>query len=322
MNKSSAIKAHSSIFSGEDCFLPLSHGIALMVVDILIALFGTFGNFLVCIAILTNPRLRRGSNIPLLSLAIADLIVTMTCEPLVVAIVGKRTLQHECTPVLERAYSLTANLSCSSSLMHLVAISTDRVLAVIIPLRHRRIMMNYGLKIMLTVVWIVAFAYAAIRHLFPDKTHYLTVVMFACGYSIKSVCYSFILLTLVRVRKRNSHLRAQSSVDINFKIERRIAGTLAIVIIMFSITWFPLIIVFYTTGKPLVKMYGPAFMWIRSLALSNSAMNFVIYNARTREFRDAYIAISRKMFSCRLITRFSSIFVFRSDSGPTHESQL
>ena len=55
---------------------------------------------------------------------------------------------------------------------------------------------------------------------------------------------------------------------------------------------------FFITGKSLVEKYGPAYMWIRPLALSNSAMNFVIYSARIRDFRDAYISISRKMFGC------------------------
>ena len=113
------------------------------------------------------------------------------------------------------------------------------------------------------------------------------------------VCYLLILLTLVRERKRKGRLRAQSSIDVNLKVERRVALTLAIVIIsLFSVSWFPLVDVFFITGKSLVEKYGPAYMWIRPLALSNSAMNFVIYSARIRDFRDAYISISRKMFGC------------------------
>ena len=53
--------------------------------------------------------------------------------------------------------------------MHLVAISTDRLLAVTFPLRHGRIMKNYGLKIMLATMWVVAFAFATVRQLLPKK---------------------------------------------------------------------------------------------------------------------------------------------------------
>ena len=45
--------------------------------------------------------------------------------------------------------------------------------------------------------------------------------------------------------KRKGRLGAQSSIDINLKVEQRVALTLAIVIISFSVTWFPLIHVFF-----------------------------------------------------------------------------
>ena len=249
MNNSSVIKVNPSIHSAEVCCLSLYHGSAIMVVNTLIALLGTFGNFLVCLAVLTKPRLRRCSNIPLLSLAIADLIITVICEPLVVAMVGKITFLHECAPSLELGYSLLANLCCSSSVMHLVAISMDRFLAVTFPLRHGRIMKNYGLKIMLATVWVVAFAFTIVRQLFPRKTYYLAAVMFAVGYFLMFVCYLLILLTLVRGRKRKGRLGAQSSIDVNLKVERRVALTLAIVIILFSVSWFPLVDVFFHYRK-------------------------------------------------------------------------
>ena len=54
--------------SSGDCSLPLAHGIGLMVINSFGALVGTFGNFLVCTAVLyTNPRLRRCSNYLLVS---------------------------------------------------------------------------------------------------------------------------------------------------------------------------------------------------------------------------------------------------------------
>ena len=84
--------------------------------------------------------------------------------------------------------------------MHLVAISTDRLLAVTFPLRHGRIMKNYGLKIMLATMWVVAFAFATVRQLF---------------------------------------------------VERRVALTLAIVIILFSVSWFPLVDAFFSLQENL-----------------------------------------------------------------------
>ena len=80
--------------------------------------------------------------------------------------------------------------------------------------------------------------------------------------------------------------------------ERRLAFTLAIVIGVFTACWFPMIVVFFAAGKSLVKMYGTAYMWIRTLALLNSAMNFLIYSARIRDFRDSYALVCRKILRC------------------------
>ena len=112
--------------SASDCSLPLAHGFGLMAANSVGALVGTFGNFLVCTAVLyTSPRLRRCSNYLLVSLAIADLIVTMVCEPLVVGIVAKKTFFNDCASNLELAYVVSSNFSCSASVMHLAAISVD-----------------------------------------------------------------------------------------------------------------------------------------------------------------------------------------------------
>ena len=262
---------------------------------------GTFGNFLVCIAVLyTSPRLRRCSNYLLVSLAIADLIVTMVCEPLVVGIVAKKTFFNDCAPNLELAYVVSSNFSCSASVMHLAAISVDRFLAVIFPLRHGRIMKTHGLKVMLIVVWGVATVFASLRVPFLKETAYMVLVIFAISYFLVIGCYLSITISVFLIAKRKKQKRkgGTSPVVASTKAERRLAFTLAIVIGVFTACWFPMIVVFFVAGKSLVKMYGTAYMWIRTLALLNSAMNFLIYSARIRDFRDSYALICRKILRC------------------------
>ena len=300
-NYNSSLEDNRSIHTTPDCSLPVGHGIALMMVNSLTAVLGTFGNFLVCIAVLcTNPRLRSCSNYLLASLAIADLIVTMVSEPLFVAIVGKRALTGDCAANLELAYVISANLSCSASVTHLAAISVDRFIAVVFPLRHGRIMKNYGLKTMLIVVWGAAIVFASFRVLFLKETNYLVVVLFVVSYSLVIGCYLSIMVFLVKENRRRGTLRAKPTVVVkSAKVERRVAVTLAIVIGVFTAFWFPMIAVFYPSGKSLVKMpLGTAYMWIITLALSNSAVNFLIYSARIRDFRDAFALICRKILRC------------------------
>ena len=300
-NSSSSLKNTTNL-SASDCSLPLAHGFGLMAANSVGALVGTFGNFLVCAAVLyTSARLRRCSNYLLVSLAIADLIVTMVCEPLVVGIVAKKTFFNDCASNLELAYAVSANFSCSASLLHLAAISIDRFLAVIFPLRHGRIMKSYGLKIMLIVVWGVATVFASLRVPFLKETAYMVVVMFIISYFLIIGCYLSIAISVFLLRRRKKQASTQGRtvrISVSSKVERRFASTLAIVIGVFTACWFPMIVVFFAAGKSLVKMYGTAYMWIRTLALLNSAMNFLIYSARIRDFRDSYALICRKILRC------------------------
>ena len=119
-----------------------------MIANSFAAAVGAFKNFLVCAAVFyTNPRLRRCSNYLLVSLGIADVIVTMVCEPVVVAVVGKKTFVGDCAEeTLKLAHVIliiSSYFSCSASILHLAAISVDRFIAVIFPLRHGHIMKNY-----------------------------------------------------------------------------------------------------------------------------------------------------------------------------------
>ena len=122
-----------SNFSGGDCSLPLAHGVALITTNAVLGVFGTFGNLLVCVTVVTNPRLRRSLNYLLFSLAIADLIVTMVCEPLLVAILGKITFFNDCAANVERIYRTLSRVSCFASVAHVAAISVDRFISVVVP---------------------------------------------------------------------------------------------------------------------------------------------------------------------------------------------
>ena len=278
----------------EICHLPLAHAIALMSANSLTAVLGTFGNLLVCIAVLTSPRIRRCSNFLLFSLAVADLIVTVACAPLLVVMVGRIAFAYECPTTLELAYSITGHLSFTSSILHLAAISVDRFLAVVYSLRHDNIMKKYGLKIMLAAVWGTAVLFTCLRVPLLKETSFFAFVLFAVSYVIITVSYASIVTFLVKERRRKKYLRsASSSIVVTSKVERRVALTLAIVIGIFSACWFPLIIAFFATGKHLVKIHDCSFMWIRTLAVSNSAMNFLIYSWRIRDFREAYAKICR-----------------------------
>ena len=286
----------SANLSEEGCSLPVAHGAALITINTSVGVFGTIGNLLVCVAVVTNPRLRRASNYLLFSLAIADLIVTMVCEPLVVAILGKITFSTNCATNLENAYKILSRLSCSASVTHMAAISVDRFLAVWYPLRHEIFMEKFGMKIMLIVSWAFPITVPILSAVLPKSfpKAFLGLATFALSYAIIIMFYSLIVAFLIKLRRKRNQ-QTPRALSISCRVETRVAFTLAIVIGIFTVCWFPLVIALFAAGKPLVKPQGTAHMWIRTVALSNSAMNFLIYSLRIADFRQAYSAICRRM---------------------------
>ena len=216
---SSSGENNRSILTTTDCSLSVGHSIALVMINSLAAVLGTFGNFLVSTAVLyVNPRLRSCAHYLLVSLAIADLIVTMVSEPLFVAVVGKRAFAGDCAANLGLAFLVSSNLSCAASVMHLAGISLDRFIAVIFPLRHDRIMKNYGLKTMLIVAWGAAFAHSFLRFIFLKETFYWAVlVSFVVSYALIIGCYLSIVVFLAKEKKRKDTLRAKQTVAFKSK---------------------------------------------------------------------------------------------------------
>ena len=284
----------------ENCSFPFAQGVALITVNSIVSVFGTFGNLLVCVAVVINPRLRRSSNYLLFSLAIADLIVTMLCEPVLVAHLGKRTFFSDCTPKLDQAYKILTRLSCTASVAHMAAISVDRFIAVVYPLRYKSIVDSYGLKILLITSWALPITVpvfiAVIPVNFPQVTAFIGLGIFGTSYLTVLLFYSLIVISLMKRRLGSKQLRIHSSNDTSQpSVEIRVAFTLAIVIAVFTVSWAPLVTTLFATGKPLVKIQGVAHWWIGTLALSNSAMNFVIYGSRMRNFLEAYVVCGRKL---------------------------
>ena len=272
------------------CSLPMAHGIPLITVNAIVCLLGSLGNLLVCLAIATNSRLRRASNYLLFSLAIADLIITLICEPIVLEFISFLTIFHECKRSLELGvYSILSDLSCQSSVLHLAAISVDRFVAVAFPLRHKIFMEEGGLKIMLIASWSVPILPSVLPNIMPTSSplvfYYIRAGIFVLSGLSIFFFHFLIVVVLLYYRKKTKQLRART-------VSVRVTCTLAIITGVFTVCWVPVLTAVLAGQK---WRRSPLDFWVLTLALSNSAMNFVIYSARMRDFKDAYAGILRKM---------------------------
>ena len=301
-NRNYLENASLSTTSEAECSLDVAHGIALITVNAMIALFGTFGNVLVCLAVVTNTVLRQSSNYLLGSLAVADLIASLICEPLFLDILIRKSLYNDCAwMIAERVYFDVSNFSAAASVLHMSAISIDRFIAIVFPLRHRTCMKGAGIKALLISCWLVTILLFLLSKYYRApiaKKAFINLAIFIFCFLIILVAYILIVISLLQQKRRRVGLRVQSFKDVSSRYEARVAYTLAIVIIVFTACWFPLFIVFAAAGKMLVKRDGITHYWIRTVTISSSAMNFLIYGWRMRNFREAYAEILHKIFGC------------------------
>ena len=115
---------------------PLSQvDVVAMVFFCILALMIVFGNSLVIGAFRVNRRLRTTTNLLLMSLAIADLLIGTVSVPLWVYISVTYTFQG---PLYD--FYLIFDVICGvSSIINLTAISLERCYALIHPIKHRNI---------------------------------------------------------------------------------------------------------------------------------------------------------------------------------------
>ena len=160
-------------------------------------------------------------------------------------------------------------------------------------------------KRMLIVSWSIPILAPDLRYFVPPAIllgsciKFLRGTTFALSYfSIIFFSYFLIVTFLLLHRKTRKLLGARTvSAKLTSRMEVCAAYTLAVGRGAFTAYWIPLIIAMgFFAGKYFVKRNINLLMWLRTLALSNSAMNFLIYSAKIREFKEAFVSIIRKMF--------------------------
>lgn len=265
----------------DDCLLPVSHIIALIPINILSSVVGTIGNSLVIATVYTNKSLQIIPNFWLASMAVADLMVTALGQPLLIAFWGLH-VNRECNEPVSETFRIVGNMSCSASVLHLCFISIDRCLVIVRPVQSKAIRTLKRFKIALLIAWIVPVIYGVLRmSVIKKATSYFTVVAAAICYLTIICCDTLIIFKVWNRDVVHSHARQSASQ----LVERRVTVTVAIVVIVFTICWIPLM---YLRSAYAQSNVGVAYNWARTLALSNSAMNPWIYCLRMEAFLTNY----------------------------------
>jgi len=121
----------------------------------LICLIVTFGNILVISAVKISSKLRGPTNTIIVSLAVADLLLGVLVLPLsaVYEVIDSWVFgRHLCFIWLS-----VDVWTCTASILHLVAISMDRYIAVTHPVTYPNIMTSTRTKLLIASVWVISF---------------------------------------------------------------------------------------------------------------------------------------------------------------------
>ncbi|XP_068611359.1 dopamine receptor D4 related sequence [Brachionichthys hirsutus] len=134
-------------------YVALVLGVALILVIIL-------GNVLVCVSVLTERSLKTATNYFIISLAVADLLLAVLVLPLFVYsefLGGVWTLSsYICDALMTMDVML-----CTASILNLCAISVDRFIAVVVPLKYNRNQFSIRQLTLITATWALSLGVAS-----------------------------------------------------------------------------------------------------------------------------------------------------------------
>jgi hypothetical protein len=180
----------------------------------------------------------------------------------------------------------------TASIMNLTAVSFDRQLAITSPFSYPKILTKRRAILLICCVWLYATGMACARLVewpFPSYLHFVATFSFFLPLSIMLVMYARIYM-IARYQARR--------IGKNYANDIKAAKTIAVVIGIFTCSWFPFFVVvllfaYRGRGFPLPLQIVNLTKWLEYL---NSCLNPIIYTCLNRTYRRAF----RKLFTrCR-----------------------
>ncbi|XP_054750642.2 melatonin receptor type 1A-like [Lytechinus pictus] len=302
-----------------------SYSIPLLVAYVTFALFGCIGNILVIGAVFVHHKLRVLSNTFLVNLAVADLSVSAVINGFgILGLINVRFFEDK--PALCEIIGIVCVTSCCGSLWSLASIAINRYIAICHRDIYRRIYTRRTMPLHLILIWTVCFL-ADIPNLFGMGDHEFDPVLLVCTFDyresynyniflfILAFCLPMVFISFSYVKifiyakgisreLRNLQIDKdnEKSNKKHYKIrvtDRRLLRTIMMLVIFFSLMWAPfsLIVVIDrdTTFPPLV------YILVASLSHTNSSINWLLYCATNKNFREGYRTFICKICLCGMV---------------------
>ncbi|XP_044175222.1 adenosine receptor A1-like [Acropora millepora] len=275
-----------------------TEAIVLVGINILSCFLGTIGNLLVFMTVFNTPAMNQSSfHYFVSSLAMGDLINALVSQPLLVVLIAGRA-SSLCLSVIHRTFRWISNIGFGTSHLTPFLISLDRCLTVSGKFNYKKTM-TVGKKATLVMIWLLAFAHAAIR--ITSNTENVTFFV----YAIVGLSYAFYAFVLYKIYKHNNYLpkpqkkirRNTGTAEVNqsYKVtqENHIAVTLATILFCLTVSWVPL---FYHSITQPGKHYGLQYYTMVTCSFFVLAFNPFLYCFRNTKYRKTYNEIYTSVF--------------------------
>ena len=258
----------------------------------IVALAILFGNGLVIISFGKNTFLRTHANYFIVSLAATDCFVGIISIPWWIAVMFAGQEQEETWfMILHDTWVMFDILGGVGSILHLVALSWDRLCAIVWPLKHR-IYTKKRYLLILALIWIVAILVAICSKpgtKFAPKAYNVAVIILCFFVPLLIVCATQAVL-LISLRKNKTLIPYK--LKRSLRREVRVAKTVVAMIALFVIGWLP----FFTLSlisylRPQIAPTWQAICAVKFLQYSNSVANPVLYARKFPHFRRAFAAL-------------------------------
>lgn len=260
----------------------------LMVLNGVLSVFGTVMNSTVAFVIFKNKDLRKGLNLFILSLSLADLLSNILAQPIYIYLLLREAEDH--LDMLKSIFQFFAFVSLHASTNNLAAITLYRLRALSRLFRHIILISRKQAWFVLITVWLAAGIAAVIFNIEPGKSaaKYVHVTVILAWIGSYAGIFWF-------VRQHKRRIASQEGIPTSpvmiasLKYESEAAKTSAILVGSSLICFVPDVVFDFLGGVDAIRL-----AWGYTVLFASAVINPCVFVWRSQQFRTTF----RKTIRC------------------------
>lgn len=281
--------------------------VVLALLNVASGVIAVCSNCLILVAFYQSPSLRSISNFFVVSLAVSDLLVGLTVNPVyVVLYLTGVSFDYSRVWPARLAENWFWIQTVITSTFNLTAISVDRYIAITNTFQYSQIVTLSRCVMGAVFIWTFSILFASVRFLINDLSNlpilWIVTMIFTVLLPLCVICYCYFhIFRAARLQQRQIAMLSSVNAEYANTVlkNKKAAWTIGIIIGLFILMWSPSLVLAFveivmspmdscSRLKFVVGWYFATF-----LSFSSSCCNPWVYAARCREFRAAFKRVLR-----------------------------